>query len=36
MTKLEDVIVTEDYGVIEIWSQDEVEYFMQDKMPEET
>ena len=35
MTKLEDVIHTEDYGNIEIWSQDEMEYFYQDKMPKE-
>jgi len=33
MTELEDVIQTE-YGNIEIWSQDEMEYFFQDKMPE--
>lgn len=30
MTRLEDVIETEEYGKIEIWSQDEVEYFVQD------
>lgn len=34
MTKLEDVIHTEEYGDIEIWSQDEIEYFIQDKRPE--
>lgn len=33
MTKLEDVIETEEYGPIEIWSQDEMEYFFQDKQP---
>lgn len=35
MTKLEDVIETEEYGPIEIWSQDEMEYFFQDKQLEE-
>ena len=30
MTRLEDVIETEEYGRIEIWSQDEIEYFVQD------
>ncbi len=31
MTRLEDVIETKDYGPIEIWSQDEMEYFFEDK-----
>ena len=35
MTKSEDVIETEELGTIEIWSQDEMEYFFQDKKPEE-
>ncbi len=35
MTKLEDVIETKEYGHIEIWSKDEMEYFFQDKKPEE-
>lgn len=35
MSKLEDVIHTEDYGDVEIWSQDEMEYFFQVKMPPE-
>ena len=35
MSKLEDVIHTEDYGDIEIWSQDDMEYFFQDKMPQD-
>lgn len=34
MTKLEDIIYT-DYGPIEIWSQNEMAYFFQDKMPQE-
>lgn len=34
MIKLADVIHTE-YGDIEIWSQDEMEYFWQDKETEE-
>lgn len=33
MKKLEDVIQTE-YGTIEIYSQDEMAYFFQEKMPE--
>lgn len=33
MTHLEDVIETEEYGNIEIYSQDEVEYFIQNKEP---
>ena len=36
MTKLEDVIPTEEYENIEIWSQDEMEYYFQDKIPDET
>ena len=35
MTKLEDVIETEAYGPIEIWSQDDMEYFFQDKQQKE-
>ena len=35
MTKLEDVIEIEGHEPIEIWSQDEMEYFFQDKQPEE-
>jgi hypothetical protein len=35
MSKLEDVIHTENYGDVEIWSQDEMEYFFQVKMPQE-
>jgi len=35
MTILRDVIETEGLGTIEIWSQDEMEYFFQDKQPEE-
>ena len=35
MTKLEYAIETEDYGTIEIWSQDEMEYFFQDKQQDE-
>lgn len=34
-SKLEDVIETEEYGNIEIWSQDEMAYFYQDKMTDE-
>lgn len=30
MTRLEDVIETGEYERIEIWSQDEIEYFVQD------
>lgn len=32
---LDDVIETEEYGTVEIWSQNEMEYFFQDKQPEE-
>lgn len=31
MTKLSDAIYDDIYGEIEIWSQDEMEYFFQDK-----
>lgn len=31
MSRLEDVIKTDDYGKIHIFSQDEMEYFFQDK-----
>lgn len=33
MSRLEDVIKTDDYGEIQIFSQDEMEYFSQDKEP---
>lgn len=34
-TELVDVIKTEEYGTIEIWSQDVMPYFFQDKMPQD-
>ena len=30
MTNLEDIIITDEYGEIQIWSQDKIEYFIQD------